>query len=200
MIDLVAAFLLAAHTEPAPAIPRVRVADDRLECVSGGSETATILDIPQGITRISGTARRTVGRLGGYRAAGSRGGFALRIGVGGPTDRTLAGFFARSGPGSAGPPRIADNFFTLFGRYRADKPFELAQRRDGLAPFAITGIVSFRFEIEIAPDDIVRLHMAWTDAGGPEEAGGIVPAEGRPTRFVFQCEVDDFAIDDIRLG
>jgi hypothetical protein len=202
------ALLVAASLAPPPAPaqrpaqdapPRVRVADDRLECRSGGAQTATILAIPPGVTRISGTARRTVGRLGGYRVGGTRGGFALRIGVAGPTDRTVAGFFARSGPGSPGPPRVADKFDVHFGRYRQDRPFEFAGPAGPLQRYAITDITPLRFEIAIDADGAVGLHMAWTDGDRPREAGGVVPADGRPTRLIFQCEVDDFVIEDIAL-
>lgn len=200
MIALLSAALLAAPAAPETTAPNVRVAGDRLECASGGTETATLLDIPAGITRISGTARRTVGRPGGYRVAGTEGGFALRIGVAGPTDRTVAGFFARSGPGAAGPPRVADHYFTFLGRYRRGVPFEFAGRLGALLPFAIAGTDSFRFEIAITPDGGVELHMRWTEDARPREAAGLVPADGRPTRFVIQCEIDDFVIEDIRLG
>lgn len=201
MILFLPALLAAQPAAPAPAPPRVRVEGDRLLCVSGGSQTATVLAIPPGITRFSGRVRRTVGRPGGLRVAGASGGFALRIGIADAANTTLAGLFARSGPAEEGPPRVADHFFTMFGRYRHGTQFEFAQRSGDLARVAIPGDDGFRFDLQVVEGGSVRVHMAWQQNGESREAGGLVPGSSEaPAEFVIQCEVDDFAVEEIRLG
>lgn len=195
MIDLLTAALLWAS-----AVPAASAAPDHLNCASGGTVDAVVIELPAGTTRVSGVARRTVARPGGRRIPGTNEGFWLRIGLTDARHGTVAGLFLNSGPANQGPPQAADHFFGWFGRYRHGAPFEFAPPLEGLTPYVIARVDSFRFTLEIAQDGAIRSRMSWAGEGA-QEAGGLVPAgDVRPTRLVLQCEVDDFAIDDLSVS
>ena len=196
LVAAAALLLLAAPASGAAPAGSAR----SLTCASGGTRASSAIAVPAGVSRISGVARRTVGRPGGRRIPGVTAGFQLTIGLLDASRTSFAGMFLESGSPEAGPPQVAHHFFGSFGRYRTGARPESAQPLDGLFPFVTAPGDVIRFALELR-DGGVHVRASWDGGESPRAAGGVVPAwESGPVQLIVQCEVDDFAIEELVLS